>query len=215
MSEPLLRLDALEKDWGDGRGLSPTSFSADRGELIVLSGHNGAGKSTLIDLCVGLLEPTRGQVLIDGMSPTSIEARRLTAHLPDTPVLYDDLSLREHLIYIGGLHGEAVDDNEVDGILDGVDLLDRGDDRPMTFSRGMKQRSALACVLIRRFDLLFVDEPFVGLDREGQELAVEVMADAVANGATVLASTHHDDLEAHATRTIMLVDGVVTEDTGS
>ncbi|MDP9452944.1 MAG: ABC transporter ATP-binding protein [Actinomycetota bacterium] len=216
MSPPaVLASSGLAKDYGDGFGLHPVDLALGAGELVVLVGPNGAGKSTLIGLCAGLLEPTEGTVTVAGQAAGSLGARAATSYLPDTPVLYDDLSVREHLEYVARLHG--VDDWQggAEELLARLDLEDRADDLPSRFSRGMRQKVSLALALIRPFDLLLVDEPFVGLDAPSQATLVELLIEAVAGGACALVSTHQLDLADEAGRCLGLRDGELVHDGGS
>lgn len=208
----VLGASGLAKDYGDGYGLDPVDIALGAGELVVLVGPNGAGKSTLIGLCAGLLEPTGGEVIVVGEPAGSLEARAATSYLPDNPVLYDDLSVYEHLEYIARLHG--VDDwhTPADELLDRLDLADRADDLPSRFSRGMRQKVSLALALVRPFQLLLVDEPFVGLDAPAQTTLVELLLAAVADGATALVSTHQLDLADEAGRCLGLRDGSLVHD---
>ena len=132
----VLEASGLAKDYGDGFGLEPLDLALGPGELVVLVGANGAGKSTLLGLCAGLLEPTEGEVAVCGHPVGSIEARRATSLLPDNPVLYDDLSVREHCRYVAGLHG--VDDwaTPAEELMGRLDLAERGDDLTRPGSAG-------------------------------------------------------------------------------
>ena len=208
----VLAASGLAKDYGDGYGLDPVDIALGAGELVVLVGPNGAGKSTLIGLCAGLLEPTGGEVTVVGEPAGSLEARAATSYLPDNPVLYDDLSVYEHLEYVARLHG--VDDWQApaDELLDRLDLGERADDLPSRFSRGMRQKVSLALALVRPFRLLLVDEPFVGLDAPAQTTLVELLLAAVADGATALVSTHQLDLADEAGRCLGLRDGALIHD---
>ncbi len=212
VSTEVLATDGVAKDYGDGFGLTPVDLALGAGELVVLVGPNGAGKSTLIGLCAGLLEPTEGEVRVVGSPAGSIEARAATSYLPDAPVLYDDLSVHEHLEYVARLHG--VDDWQplAENLLERLDLVERADDLPSRFSRGMRQKVSLALALIRPFDLLLVDEPFVGLDAPSQATLVKLLLDAVAVGATALVSTHQLDLADEAGRCLGLRDGELVHD---
>ena len=102
--KPLLRCTDLAKDYGSARAVGPVSLTIDAGERVALVGHNGSGKSTLLSLIAGRLEPTEGAVRIRGFPAGDLRARALVSYLPDTPVLYDDLSLGEHLDYLSRLH---------------------------------------------------------------------------------------------------------------
>lgn len=212
MSDDVLVAEGLRKDYGDGHGLAALDLTTAAGEVIMLVGPNGAGKSTLLSLVSGQLEPTEGTVTVAGAEVGSIEARGATSYLPDAPVLYDDLSVWEHLEYIARLHGTQGWEDYGEDLLDMFDLTDRGDDLPSTFSRGLRQKTALVVGLIRPFRLLLIDEPFAGLDRPGQETLVEVLGDLADQGASVVVSTHQLDLLAVATRCVGLVDGELAYD---
>jgi ABC-type multidrug transport system ATPase subunit len=208
----VLRADKIAKDYGDDLGLHATTFDIDGGELVLLVGPNGAGKSTLLGLCAGVLTPTGGEITIAGSPAGSEPARAATSTIPDTPVLYDDLSVREHAEYVARLHG--VDDWEplAAPLLQRLALEERADDLPSRFSRGLRQKTSLLLGLIRPFELLLVDEPFVGLDQPGQQALVALLEEVVAGGSAVLVSSHHLDLADRATRCIGLRDGHVIHD---
>jgi ABC-type multidrug transport system ATPase subunit len=208
----VLAIDELAKDYGDDLGLKPTSFEVSAGELVLLVGPNGAGKSTLLGLCSGVLEPTSGTVLIDGAPAGTSDARAATSVIPDNPVLYDDLSVLEHAEYIGRMHG--VEDWEARSrhLLVALRLDARADDLPSRFSRGLRQKTSVLLGLVRPFDLLLVDEPFVGLDAPGQAALVELLSTATSDGAAVVVSSHQLDLADRASRCIGLRDGQVVHD---
>ena len=197
----------LGKDYGDGMGLTSLDLELHPGELVMLVGPNGAGKSTFLGLAAGLIEPTNGAAWVLGEKLGSLPARAATSYLPDAPVLYDDLSLWEHIEYIARMHNTQEWEEYANDLLEMFNLVERADDLPSRFSRGLKQKTALILGLIRPFSLLLIDEPFVGLDTPGQETLVEVLTDVAEQGAAVLCSTHQMDLTASATRCVGLRDG--------
>ncbi len=207
MSGPLLRLDGVTKDYGQGFGLKSLSLEIASGELVMLIGHNGSGKSTLLDLCASLLEPTEGEVTVAGQPAESIAARVARSYIPDNPVLYDDLTVWEHIAYIAGLHGARRWEDTAERLLETFRLTDRADDLPATFSRGMRQKVSIVIALVRPFSLLLVDEPFLGLDAPAQEVLVDLLRAEADRGAAVVVSTHQLDLVAAATRCVGLLDG--------
>lgn len=218
-TEPRLDPDAalqtldLSKDYGDGMGLvSQLDLRVDAGELVMLVGPNGAGKSTFLGLAAGMLEPTSGWAFVAGSPAGTLEARAALSYLPDNPVLYDDLSLAEHIEYIARLHATVEWQDYADELVEMFGLGDRIDDLPSRFSRGLRQKSGLILGLVRPFRVLLVDEPFVGLDTPGQETLVEVLGEIVEQGASVICSTHQLDLVPHATRCIGLRDGELAYD---
>ena len=141
---------------------------AARARSVALVGHNGSGKSTFLRLAAGLLDLTDGT--IDdrrARRPARPSARAAVSFLPDEPVLYDDLSVREHLAYVAALHGVDLSERPRRPRRAGRPRH-RADDLPSQFSRGLRQRTSIALGLVRPFELLLVDEPFVGLDLGGQ-----------------------------------------------
>jgi ABC-2 type transport system ATP-binding protein len=212
MKDAILSTDSLGKDYGDGLGLVTLDLEVGPGELVMLVGPNGAGKSTFLGLVSGLVEPSQGAATVVGSPVGSMEARAATSFLPDAPVLYEDLSVNEHLEYVARMHNTVDWEEYADELLDMFNLTQRADDLPSRFSRGLKQKTALLLGLIRPFNLLLVDEPFVGLDTPGQETLVEVLGDLVEEGAAVICSTHQLDLVPRATRCVGLRDGELAFD---
>lgn len=207
-----LEANGIVKDYGDGMGIHGLDLLIQPGELVMLVGPNGAGKSTFLGACAGILEPNEGHVYVRGDAVGTVGARGATSFLPDTPVLYDDLSVNEHIEYIARLHGTQDWEEYADDLLEMFNLADRADDLPSRFSRGLKQKTALILGLIRPFSLLLVDEPFVGLDTPGQETLVEILSDVAEQGAAILVSTHQLDLTPSATRCVGLRDGELAYD---
>ena len=208
----ILQTGDLGKDYGDGLGLVTLDLEVGPGELIMLVGPNGAGKSTFLGLTSGLVEPSTGSAFVGGFPIGSVEARAATSFLPDAPILYEDLSVNEHIEYIARLHHTEDWEEYGDELLEMFNLEHRADDLPSKFSRGLKQKTALILGLIRPFSLLLVDEPFVGLDTPGQETLVEILGDIVEQGASVICSTHQLDLVPIATRCVGLRDGELSYD---
>ena len=218
-NEPRLRTDValqtldLTKDYGDGMGLiEETNLIIEKGQLVMLVGQNGAGKSTFLGLAAGMLEPSNGWAFVNGHPAGTLPARSALSFLPDAPVLYDDLSLIEHIEYIARMHKTNDWNDYADDLIDMFGLGDRLNDLPSRFSRGLKQKTGLILGLIRPFSLMLVDEPFVGLDTPGQETLVDILSDVVSQGATVVCSTHQMDLVPAATRCIGMRDGSVVYD---
>jgi ABC-type multidrug transport system ATPase subunit len=197
----------LTKQYDDLVALDEFSAEFDAGELVTLVGHNGSGKSTLLGMVAGILEPSSGHLEISGEPPGSLTARAAVSYVPDNPVLYDDLSVWEHVAYVAALHGSTDWEDRAPELLERLGLWERVDDLPSRFSRGLRQKTMLAVGLIRPFSVLLVDEPFVGLDPTGQHAIVELMVAAADAGATVIVSTHQAAMLSHATRCIGLRDG--------
>ena len=205
----VLKASDITKDFGDLVALEGVSMTAAPGEMVALVGHNGAGKSTLLRILSGLLQATSGTVSIGTHEPGSLEARALTSYLPDNPVLYDDLSVIEHLEYVARLHGFDDWEDRAWELLNRLNLENRADDLPATFSRGLRQKTALAVGFVRPFELLLVDEPFVGLDASGRDSLVDLMTESAEAGAALVVSTHELGFLERASRCVVLRDGVI------
>ena len=163
-------------------------------ELFVFLGPNGAGKTTTIKMMTGLLKPTSGTITIEGydLLQQPVEAKRMFGLVPDTPVLYDKLSLREFLEFIGNLYEVDRDafNRRFDQLIDLFDLDDRVNDLIQNFSHGMKQKCILAAALIHDPKVLFLDEPTVGLDPKSARNLKDLLRGLVNKGTTVFMSTH-------------------------
>ena len=207
-----LILDGISKSYGDAPAVGPLDLSVAAGERVVLLGHNGSGKTTLLRMAAGLLEPTAGTASIGGQPAGSLPARAATSYLGDQPVFYDDLSVREHLEYVARLHGAPEWEQRGAELLEMLGLTDRGDDLPVTFSRGMRQKAAIALAFVRPFELLLVDEPFVGLDRTGREALLELLRGAHTAGAALVVATHELATVAGSQRVVALRDGAIVFD---
>lgn len=202
----------LTKVYGDLVALAPLDLTVKDGEQVVLVGANGSGKTTFMRMIAGLLEPSGGTAAIGGEPVGTINARAALSYLPDDPVLYDDLSLAEHLEYVARLH-EAEDwEERAAYLVDRLGLSHRVDDLPAQFSRGLRQKTSLALGLVRPFEVLVVDEPFVGLDTPGRSALIELLGLAAEDGATIIVATHSAEFVDRATRCVALRDGEVVHD---
>ena len=209
---PAIETEGLAKRYGDAPALWPLDLRVGTGERISLIGHNGSGKTTLMRMLVGMLEPTEGTATIAGHPIGSIEARAAVSYLADQPVFYDDLTVWEHLEYIARLHGTENWEQQAVDLVDMVGLMDRVDDLPTTFSRGLKQKAALTMAFVRPFDVMLIDEPFVGLDRLGKEALLELLTLAHGDGAALVVATHELSSVKESSRLIALSNGEVVYD---
>jgi ABC-type multidrug transport system ATPase subunit len=202
----------LARSYGDSVALEPISLRIRAGQRVALVGHNGSGKTTLIRMITGTLDPTGGSASVGGHAVGSIEARAAMSYLADQPVFYDDLSLIEHIEYVARLHGRsdwAAHGNE---LMERFGISHRRDDLPVTFSRGLKQKAAICLAFIRPFEVLVVDEPFVGLDTPGRNELLTMFDEAHENGRTLLVATHELHTVAASDRLLALADGTLIHD---
>lgn len=211
MTERLL-VEKLTKSYGDLVALDKVSLKVANGQRVALIGLNGSGKTTLLRSAAGLLEPTSGRILVSGHLAGSLDARAAVSYIPDAPVLYDDLSVFEHLEYIARLHGQHDWEPLAEDLIARLGLSSRSDLLPSTFSRGLRQKVSIALAFIRPFDLMLVDEPFVGLDQPGREALLELLGEAATHGAGILVSTHQTEYLSQATRLIGMRDGTIVFD---
>lgn len=207
-----IEVNGLTKVYGDAPALAPLDLRVESGERLSLIGHNGSGKTTLMRMLVGMLEPSDGSATIAGHPIGSIESRASVSYLADQPVFYDDLSVWEHLEYIARLHGTENWEQQAVDLVDMVGLMPRVDDLPVTFSRGLKQKAAIAMAFVRPFDVMLIDEPFVGLDRTGRNALLELLTLAHGDGATLVVATHELSSVRESGRLIALSDGELTFD---
>lgn len=191
-----IRAEGLSRNFGSVQALKQLNIAVPRGEIVGLLGHNGAGKTTTIRILNGLLVPSDGRVEVLGMDPATDghRLRAVTGVLTETPSLDERLTARENLSFSAGLFGVAprVVAARVAELLDRFDLAARGNDRVAGFSRGMKQRLALARAVVHDPELLFLDEPTAALDpvaaRDVHRLIRAYAGDA---RRTVVITTHN------------------------
>jgi ABC-2 type transport system ATP-binding protein len=208
----MMHATQLAKDYGDRPALQPIDLTISPKEVVALIGHNGSGKSTLLKLAAGTLSPTSGSITVAGAEAGSLPARAAMSYLADSPTFYDDLSVWEHLEYVARLHGVDDWESTATALVDHLGLTDRADDLPQTFSRGLRQKAALTLGFVRPFELLVVDEPFVGLDEFGRGALLELLDQAAIDGATVVVATHELSFAERAARVVVLADGAIVHD---
>ena len=195
MSAPL-ETAALGRRYGRLVALADLSLAVAAGECVALIGANGSGKSTAVRTIAGLLEPSEGTVRVCGVDPhrepDAEQARAALALVPDTPLLYDDLTVRQHLELVTLSHGVVDDDvdDRIGSLLERLSLTARAEFLPRELSRGMRQKTLLACALIRPASVPVLDEPVVGLDPPSQSLLHELLSERRRGGAAVLFTTH-------------------------
>ncbi|KRL55979.1 ABC transporter ATP-binding protein [Paucilactobacillus oligofermentans DSM 15707 = LMG 22743] len=194
--------------------LKDVSFSVNDGELVGLIGLNGAGKSTTINHIIGLLSPFKGRIAINGVSITddSEKYKSQIAYIPETPILYDELTLKEHLeltITAYGLDKEKAWE-KANHLLEIFRLDNKLEWFPANFSKGMKQKVMITCAFMTEAKLFIIDEPFYGLDPIAVHDLLMEIENVKNNGAAVLMSTHVlDTAEKYCDKFVLLANGQV------
>lgn len=183
----------LSKKFGQLTAVENLNLEVREGEILALLGPNGAGKTTIIRMLAGIIAPTSGYAVVAGFrTGTDIEKlHRVIGLLTETPGLYDRLSARFNLEYFAGFYPGLDASAQAEKYLKIVGLEKRADDRVGTFSKGMKQRLALARALLPEPGVLFLDEPTVGLDPEVASEIRELIRSLGREGRTILLSTHN------------------------
>ena len=213
----ILSVRGLRRTFGELTAVDDLDLHLASGECVALIGHNGSGKTTALRVIGGRLEPTAGTVSMEGADVHDRRsghiARARLAFVPDTPVLYEDLTVREHLELVGVAH-DASDglDERIDVLLERLGLVARSDFLPRHLSRGMRQKTQIGCAFARPFDVLLLDEPVVGLDPPSQATLRALLLEAKRDGAGVVFSTHQLAFSAGlADRLFVLDDGRVVD----
>jgi ABC-2 type transport system ATP-binding protein len=212
-----LRLCGLRKVYGDLVALDGLDLEVAAGECVALIGHNGSGKTTAVRLAAGQLQPTTGTVMVAGINVAGAadvpQARARLAFVPDTPVLYGDLTVGEHLELVALAHGLGDHAAEpIAELLDELGLSGRREFLPGQLSRGLRQKTQLACALLRPFQVLLLDEPVVGLDPPSQRALHKLLRRAAAGGAAVVLTTHQLGFaDGLADRAVILDQGRVAD----
>ena len=208
--------DDLRKDYGGTIAVDGLDLTVDRGTIYGFLGPNGAGKSTTIRMLTALLPPSSGTGRVAGAPITDREA--LIDHigyLPESPPIHDEFTAREQLEYHGGLRGMKPTEIEsrIETLLDRFELAEDADDRIVTYSKGMRQKTGLIQAIMHQPDVVFLDEPTSGLDPRAARTVRETITDLAANDTTVFLSTHIlPVVEELATEVGILYDGqLVTE----
>jgi len=204
---------ALTRRFGSRTAVSDLSIEIGRSEIVALLGPNGAGKTTTLRMLAGLIGPTSGTIAIDGVALSRSTAgvlRSRIGFLPETPGLWDRLTVRENLLTYAGLYGVADRTHAVDRILDRLQMLDRAPTRTAELSKGMRQKAALARTLLHNPTVLLLDEPMSGLDPEISREVRQILIERRSAGCAILVSTHNlDAAERLADRVVVLHERVL------
>ncbi|MFZ0698582.1 MAG: ABC transporter ATP-binding protein [Thermoplasmata archaeon] len=219
----VITASGLSRAYGRGPlAVDGLDFSIRGGEIFALLGPNGAGKTTTIRLIAGLIDPTAGEVRVNGI-PTTDRSHLQEIHdavgvLPEVPGHYESLSAYRNLRFHGRLHGlsdQQIHDRAHE-LLGAFDLWERRDDRVATFSKGMKQKVALVRALLHDPSCLVLDEPISGLDPQAAKTVRDFLIDQRRQGKTIVLSTHNlDDADRLSDRVAVIQTRLLALDTPS
>jgi len=209
----MLQVEHLTKKYGRVVAVDDISFALHQGDIVGLLGPNGAGKSTTIKTIAGLLRATAGSITIGGHPNNSREAKKQYAYVPEVPELYDMLTVREHLEFIGYAYGVTDAAAKAERLLERYDLWDKKDSLAKELSKGMKQKVSICCGLLPEPALYLFDEPMIGLDPKSIRETKLIFQELSEQGKTVLVSTHLlDSIENLCRRVLVMKQGRIIVD---
>lgn len=205
----MLSIRNLTKEYDNVLAVDNMSFDVNDGEIAVLLGPNGAGKSTTIKCITGLLR-YKGDIEVCGYRNKSIKAKKIFSYIPETPALYDMLTVYEHLEYIA--HAYSVNDykEKAEILLERFDLSDKRDKLGKELSKGMQQKVSICCGLITSPKVILFDEPMIGLDPKAIKELKKVFLELKEEGCSVIISTHIiDSIDEIWDRALIVNKGVI------
>lgn len=189
----MLEAKNLTKKYGDHTALNSLNLSIGEGEIFALLGQNGAGKTTTINLFLGFIEPTAGEARINGVSITDHpqEIKQYLAYIPETVMLYPNLTGIENLEYFSALAGFDYTTNELHQLLSTVGLQSQAFDQKLaSYSKGMRQKVGIAIAVAKKAKVLLLDEPTSGLDPKASNEFSGIIKTLASQGTAILMATH-------------------------
>ena len=210
MTTPMITARDLKKSYGEFEAVTGVSFEIAKGEIFGLLGPNGAGKTTTISMLTGLAAASGGQVLLDGqaLSPKAKHLKSRIGFVPQELALYPTLSATQNLMFFGriyGLRGKQLR-SRVAEVLEMVALSDRAKDQIEDYSGGMKRRINIAAGLLHRPEILFLDEPTVGVDPQSRNAIFESIEALNQQGLTILYTTHYMEEAERLCHRVAIID---------
>jgi len=190
----VIRIENVTKKFGSFVAVDNLSLTIERGEFFGFLGPNGAGKTTTIKMIAGLFTPTSGRILLGGHDTVKepLEAKKALAYIPDQPFLYDKLTGREFLYFVGGLYRMEKDrlGEEIDRLIEHFEIGEWVDKRTEDYSQGMRQRITIVAGLLHDPKAIVIDEPMVGLDPRSARIVKDTLKRKSREGMAVFMSTH-------------------------
>ena len=192
-NQPIIVTEELTKSFGDILAVDRLTLSVKQGEVFGFLGPNGAGKTTTVRMLAALLAPTGGKASVAGfrIGQNDQEIRRKIGLLPEAPGLYDGLTAEQNLAFYGAMYGVENIDSQSQRYLELLGLWNRRFEPVGTFSKGMRQKLAIARALLHEPEVLFLDEPTSGLDPQASRLVRDFIADLKGEGRTIILCTHN------------------------
>jgi len=217
MEKPILTIKNLSKRFEQKLVLDGINLSINRGEIIGYIGPNGAGKSTTVKIILGLISDYEGEMTIFGeqIKPGDFEYKRRIGYVPESADLYENLTGREYLTFMGQMYGieEELLEKKAIHLVDSLGIRSAFDQRISSYSKGMKQKLLIAASIIHNPDILFLDEPLNGLDANSVMVMKSLFEKLSSKGKTIFYSSHiMDVVEKISNRIILLNRGKVIAD---
>lgn len=190
----MITFDHVSKQYGDKFALSDLNVTIDNGEIFGLIGHNGAGKTTTISTLTSIIEPTYGEISVDGMKLTEHrdEIKRKIAYVPDSPDIFLNLTADEYWHFLAKIYGVSDEETEkrIEELANLFDIYDRRFETISSYSHGMRQKAIIIGALVPNPDIWILDEPLTGLDPQASFDLKEMMKKHANDGNTIIFSTH-------------------------
>ncbi|TGC09477.1 ABC transporter ATP-binding protein [Methanolobus halotolerans] len=210
--DPIISARGIQRSFGKHKALRNIDLEIKKGESVAIFGPNGAGKTTLLKVLSTIIMPTKGNVIVNGIDlrRDSSSVRELIGVISHQTYLYDGLTARENLRFFGKMYGmeRSLLEERIRELLGHVGLLGRADDRVGAFSRGMKQRLSIARALVHRPEVLFMDEPYTGLDQRSAKAFENVLRALDKDKVTKIMVSHNIE------RAMQLCDRLIVMDRG-
>jgi len=206
----MIELENVSKAFGNLYAVNNLTLKVNNGELFTLLGPNGAGKTTTVKMITGLIKPTNGKIIINGIDIEEFpeKAKEIISYIPDQPFLYPELTGREFIIFVSRLYGMNKEEiNERMNTLIDEFRIDEWIDFPASlYSHGMRQKVIFIQALIHNPQIIVIDEPMVGLDPVSARIVKSVLRERVENGISVFMSTHSLDVAEEISDRVGVID---------
>ncbi|WP_234125112.1 ABC transporter ATP-binding protein [Clostridium hydrogenum] len=216
-NEPIISIKDLRVSYGQHEVLKGINLEVYRGQIIGYIGTNGAGKSTTVKTILGLVPKYSGEIKIFGkdIKESGIEYKKRIGYIPEVPDIYDNLTAKEYLTFMGEIYGLDYDkaDQKAQKLMNLFQIEKSYNSRISSFSKGMKQKVLIIASLIHNPDILFLDEPLSGLDANSVMIFKEILAELANQGKTIFYSSHiMDVVEKISTRIVLINNGDIAAD---